>query len=102
MKNKTTLEKFRFINFAEGISFLVLLFIAMPLKYYFGYPVATKIVGMLHGLLFIWFLIMLSQAHQEYKFTMKFSIILFIGSIVPFGTKYTDRFLTEEKIKVRA
>ncbi len=93
----TTLDKFRLINFIEGISFLVLLFIAMPLKYMFDYPMATKIVGMTHGVLFIIFLIMLSQAIQEYKFSKKFSITLFIASLVPFGTTWTDKKLKELK-----
>jgi integral membrane protein len=50
---------FRKIAFAEGISFLVLIFIAMPLKYLASLPVAVTIVGGLHGLLFIGFMIMI-------------------------------------------
>jgi integral membrane protein len=47
------LRRFRFIGIAEGVSFLVLLLIAMPLKYYFHYPLAVKIFGWMHGALFI-------------------------------------------------
>ncbi len=90
---KTTMDKFRLINFIEGISYLILLFIAMPLKYVFDYPAATKIVGMTHGVLFIIFLILLSQAIQKYKFSTKFSIILFVASLLPFGTTFTERKL---------
>ena len=90
---KTTMDKFRLINFIEGISFLILVFVAMPLKYMFEYPIATKIAGMTHGVLFIIFLIMLSQAIQKYKFGTKFSIILFVASLIPFGTTWTDRKL---------
>jgi integral membrane protein len=102
MKNLTLLEKFRRINMIEGISFLVLLFIAMPLKYYFGYPIATKIFGMIHGLFFMWFVVLLFQAHREYMFKSTFSFVLFLGSIIPFGSKFTDKYLTPETIKTRA
>ena len=95
---KTTIDKFILINFIEGISYLFLLFIAMPLKYIFEYPIATKISGMTHGILFIIFLIMLSQAMQKYKFSAKFSIILFVASLLPFGTTWTDKKLKQYKI----
>jgi integral membrane protein len=95
---KTTMDKFILINFVEGISFLILLFIAMPLKYMFDYPVATKIFGMIHGILFIMFLILLSQAIQKYKFSLKFSLILFIASLIPFGTTWTDKKLKQYKV----
>mgnify|MGYP004004897805 FL=1 len=97
--NKTTLEKFRIINLVEGISYLLLLFVAMPLKYMAGIAVATKIMGMTHGILFIIFMILLAQAHDEYKFKSKFSLILFIASLVPFGTTWTQKFLDDSKIK---
>ena len=97
---KTTMDKFRLINFIEGISYLILLFVAMPLKYIFEYPIATKISGMLHGVLFIIFLIMLSQAIQKYKFSVKFSVILFVASLVPFGTTWSDKRLKEFDCKI--
>jgi integral membrane protein len=52
----TELKKFRLINKIEGYSFLILLFIAMPLKYMAGIPLATKVVGMIHGILFFAFI----------------------------------------------
>ena len=51
--NKKTLHRFRMIGIAEGISFLVLLLIAMPLKYFLNFPQAVKYVGWLHGALFV-------------------------------------------------
>ena len=54
-----TFSRFRLISFIEGISFLILVFIAMPLKYLAGIPLAVKIVGMAHGVLFILFFIAL-------------------------------------------
>ena len=50
------LKQFRLAAYIEGWSFLILLFVAMPLKYLMGFAIATKIVGMTHGGLFIWFI----------------------------------------------
>lgn len=84
---------FRIIGFVEGISYLVLLFIAMPMKYMMGIPEATKIVGMIHGLLFILFLVILMQAAQKHNFTSKDSTLFFVASLIPFGTFFTDKRL---------
>lgn len=92
--------KFRIAGFLEGISFLVLLFVAMPLKYVYGMPLYTKIVGMTHGLLFIAFLILLLQSAQRYNFSKKDSIIFFIASLLPFGTFFTDKRLKELEEKI--
>jgi integral membrane protein len=85
--------KFRLVAFAEGVSFIILLFIAMPLKYMYGMPMATKIVGMIHGILFIWYVIQLLQIKDEAGFTTKDTVIFFIASLLPFGTFFTDKRL---------
>ncbi len=97
--SKTLLEKFRFISFIEGVSFIVLLFIAMPLKYYFGYPIATKVIGSIHGILFIGFIVLLVQSIKEYRFSTKFGMTLFIASLLPFGTFFTDKMLRDYEIE---
>jgi integral membrane protein len=84
------LKKFRLINKIEGYSFLLLLFIAMPLKYLAGLPIATKIAGMLHGILFIAFIYQLVIATEETPFSKKEAFIFFIASIIPFGSFYTE------------
>ncbi len=86
------LQKFRLINKIEGYSYIVLLFIAMPLKYIFGYPEATKVVGMIHGILFIVFVYQLIKATKIVPFSQKESVIFFIASLIPFGSFYSDRF----------
>jgi len=87
------LKKFRIINKIEGISFLILLFIAMPLKYSFGYPIATKIVGMIHGLLVFAFIYQILEAKNEEGFSWKETALYFGLSLVPFGSFYTDKML---------
>ncbi len=92
--------KFRIIGFVEGISYLVLLFIAMPMKYILSIAIATKIAGMVHGLLFIAFIIILMQAAQKHNFSTKDSTIFFIASLIPFGTFFTDKRLSELEKKI--
>ncbi len=93
----SSLNKFRRINTIEGYSFLILVFIAMPLKYAFGFPIATKIVGMIHGGLFIWFVIQLIESSKEVPFSLKDSLKFFILSLIPFGSFYTEK-LCKDKI----
>ena len=87
------LQKFKIVNKIEGISYLILLFVAMPLKYYFGYPIATKIVGMIHGLLVFAFIYQIIEAKKEAGFSMQETIKYFILSLIPFGSFYTDKEL---------
>jgi len=83
------------IAFLEGISFLVLLFIAMPIKYILGEPLVVKFVGMAHGGLFLLFLYLLFVTAKEYKWNLSFISMAFIASLLPFGT-----FYLEKKLKV--
>ncbi len=86
-----TFSRFRLISLIEGMSFLILVFIAMPLKYMAGIPLAVKIVGMAHGVLFILFVIALIMASKRYKWKF-LSFQLFVYSLIPFG------FILIEKI----
>ena len=79
-----TFSRFRLISFIEGISFLVLIFIAMPLKYLAGIPLAVKIVGMTHGILFILFIVALFMVSKRYKWKV-LTFQLFVYSLIPFG-----------------
>ncbi len=104
MNLKSALGQFRVVAIAEGISFLVLLFIAMPLKYVAGMPLYVKYTGWLHGLLFISYLILLIKVQSEHNWSLKKSIWAFIASLLPFGTFVLDkqiardRVLAEEKV----
>ena len=90
---KTPLGRLLKIGLAEGISFLVLLFIAMPLKYVLDMPEPVRIVGMAHGVLFIMYVLALAQATLVHKWTIKIAIIAFLASFLPFGTFFLDRIL---------
>jgi integral membrane protein len=90
MKSTKTFSWFRKIAFVEGISFLVLLLIAMPLKYFADMPMAVTIVGGLHGLLFVAFIVMAWEVKSQYKKDWGWLIKSFIASIIPFGTFWMD------------
>lgn len=86
MKSPKTFQLFRKVAMAEGISFLVLLFIAMPLKYLASIPIAVTIVGGLHGLLFVAFIVLAWETRNEYKRNWAWLGKGFVASILPFGT----------------
>ena len=85
----TVLDRFRIISAIEGLSYLFLVFLAMPIKYLGDNPL--KILGMFHGVLFILFMISLFEAKIREKWSIKFCIELFILSLIPFGAFYIER-----------
>lgn len=92
------LELFRKIGLAEGISFLVLLGISMPLKYWLNFPQAVTINGWLHGILFIAFLVMAWEMRTDLKKDFKWFVLAGIAALVPLGTFYFDKQLKKEKL----
>ena len=75
----------------EGISFLVLLGIAMPLKYLAGQPEMVRYVGSAHGVLFVWYVIAVLLVRFEYKLSNYKTALALASSFLPFGTFYTDK-----------
>jgi len=92
----TTLGQFRWVALFEGISFLLLLFIAMPLKYALDMPLAVRYIGMVHGLLFVGYIILLYMVWQEHKWAIGKVLTAFIASLLPFGTLWFDKRLRNE------
>lgn len=85
------LNIFRLIALLEGLSYILLLGIATPLKYFSNDPYYVKLLGMPHGLLFIAYVSLAIMIKNDFKWkTKEFGIIL-IASILPFGTFYIDR-----------
>ena len=97
MKNDT-FSRFRIISIIEGLSYLILVFIAMPLKYMFDYPLAVKIVGMSHGVLFILFFLALVMAMNRYKWKF-LGFQLFVYSLIPFGFILIERIIMKSPAK---
>ncbi len=88
---KKTFSWFRKIAFAEGVSFLVLLLVAMPMKYMADMPLAVTIVGGLHGALFVGFIVLALLVKDSYKKSFGWLAKSFIASILPFGTFVMDK-----------
>lgn len=86
-----TVSIFRIVALAEGISFLVLLAIAMPLKYAFGFPQAVQVVGMLHGVLFVSFIALAWSVMLILDKSYLWLIKAFVLSLIPFGTFVLDK-----------
>ena len=93
----TTLGRLRLVGLAEGISFLVLLGIAMPLKYLAGWPAAVRVVGMLHGVLFVLFVLAVFEAIGSLRWTAKQVAVALLASLLPFGTLVLDRRLRRQQ-----
>jgi integral membrane protein len=85
------IHHFRIVGFIEGTSLLVLLFIAIPAKYYWGYPAVMPVVGWSHGVLFLIFLISALIVSHKKQWSMGFFFLVFLSAFIPFGTFIMDR-----------
>lgn len=91
------LKHFRTLSLIEGISLLILLFIAMPAKYYFGIPKIVPIVGTIHGLLFLSYMVMsLMVSHRQNWSILKW-LSIFLAGAIPFAC-----FIVESRLKREA
>ena len=94
----TSLGRFRIISFIEGVSALLLFFVAMPIKYIGGIPEAVKYPGWVHGLLFVLYIFIMLETAISNRWSFKLIVLATLASIIPFGPFVFDRyFLTEEK-----
>lgn len=96
-KRLSTLRRFRIISITEGISMIVLLFIAMPLKYGFDMPLMVKYVGWIHGILFMLYVLILIPTSRTLKWPFVKSLMGLAASVLPFGPFIFDRKLKNEE-----
>ena len=90
------LQFFRKVAFLEGLSFIVLLGVCMPLKYFADTPEPVRIVGSLHGGLFVLYIVVLILVWRERSWKFSRAAIAALMSFIPFGTIVFDRSLKEE------
>jgi integral membrane protein len=88
---KSPIPFLRKVALFEAVSFLVLMGIAMPLKYFWGMPSAVKVVGWAHGVLFMVFCVALAQTFWVAKWPMGRAIMVFVAALLPFGPFVVDR-----------
>jgi len=93
---KTPIGRLRAIGIIEAISFLLLLGVAMPLKYFAGLPEAVKIVGWIHGVLFIVFCCALLDAKQQARWSFRQTGTVLVAALLPFGPFVIDGRLRKE------
>jgi integral membrane protein len=102
MNNKTkVLKNFKVIAIAEGISFLVLLLVAMPLKYMMQITEPVKYVGWVHGVLFVLYGILLLQVFIVVKWSFIKTLVAFLVSFIPFGTFWLDARINKEIAEIK-
>ena len=96
----SSLSIFRKVAVAEGISYLLLLFVAMPLKYWADLQLYVKYTGWAHGLLFVLYGATLIMAWQEQKWKFGKAALIFLASLLPFAPFIVDRKLKDERPEI--
>ncbi|NRB41461.1 MAG: DUF3817 domain-containing protein [Pseudomonadales bacterium] len=87
------LNLFRAISLIEGLSLVLLLFVAMPLKYYFSMPVVVTYVGMMHGMLFMAYVFLSVLVSDQQKWSVFFWLYVLLCSLMPFACLFLERQL---------
>lgn len=82
---------FKVVSFLEAISFLLLLFVAMPLKYVYDMPEYVRVIGMAHGILFVVYLLGSYWMYEKLNWSLKTLLVVCICSVLPFGPFYADK-----------
>ncbi|MBL9212055.1 MAG: DUF3817 domain-containing protein [Opitutaceae bacterium] len=99
---KTSLGRLRVIGWWEGVSFLLLLGVAMPLKYFADWPLAVRYVGMAHGILFLLYVAAAIQAALDHNWSWKRTALVLAASLLPGGPFVVDaRILRPELAEQR-
>lgn len=88
---KNPIPFLRYVAFAEAISFLLLVGVAMPLKYFASWPLAVKVVGLIHGILFLLFCFALARVMRTAKWSLGRTALIFVAALLPFGPFLVDR-----------
>lgn len=97
----TPTARLRAIAFIEGVSYLALLFLAMPLKYFADQPLAVRIVGSVHGFLFVWLALVTLGGMLRRGRSFGWGLRIGVASLIPFGTFLLDERLKQEDLRYR-
>ncbi|WP_442265059.1 DUF3817 domain-containing protein [Tenacibaculum sp. ZS6-P6] len=88
---------FKIVSFLEGISYILLLFIASPIKYIYDNETYVKMLGMPHGILFIGYIALAVLLKVEFKWANKEFVKVCLLAIIPFGTFFVGKYLTKKE-----
>jgi integral membrane protein len=98
----TPIGRLRAVGLAEGTSYLLLLGVAMPLKYVMGIPMAVKVAGWAHGALFMLFCLLLLQVMTSLRWPLLRAAGVFVASLLPFGNFAIDGWLKRQGAEAEA
>jgi integral membrane protein len=90
------IDRVRLLGYVEGVSFLLLLGIAMPLKYLAGQPGMVSVVGMLHGVLFLLYVGAVGHIAAVRRWPIRRVLLAWVAAVVPFGPFVLDGHLRED------
>lgn len=93
----SAIGRLRLAGISEGISYILLLFFAMPMKYLLNLPEAVWYIGWVHGLLFLLFILAVVHASITLEWKFKKVFFAFIAALLPFGTFILDKYLQKEE-----
>ncbi len=91
MEKTALISTFKIVGFLEGLSYILLLFVGVPMKYVFDNEIFVKALGMPHGILFIAYVLFALVLSRKLKWSLKTTFIILLASIIPFGTLYVNR-----------
>ncbi|WP_458121568.1 DUF3817 domain-containing protein [Paenibacillus sp. Z6-24] len=94
---KNAMSLLRIVGNVEALSYLLLVLVAMPLKYWAGQPLMVTYVGMIHGVLFVSYAAVIALTLMIRKLTFKQAILAMIASMLPFGPFIFDRYLKRQE-----
>jgi integral membrane protein len=92
----------RAVAFLEGLSYVLLLFVAMPLKYLAGHPMAVTLAGSAHGFLFVALFLLTLEGMRERGKSLGWGARIGVASLLPFGTFFLDPSLRADDEAYRA
>lgn len=87
---KTKIGRLRILSIIEGASLILLVFIGVPLKYFMASPMLVKILGPVHGVLFLLLVFMVISAAIEFRWKFGRTILILVSTVVPFGCFYVE------------
>lgn len=94
----SNLGRLRLVGILEGISLLLLLGIAVPAKHWLGYPALVQFLGLIHGTLFLLFVLLTLQVGVEQRWTFRHTTWkVLVACLVPFGTFYIDQKILRKR-----
>lgn len=98
----SSIKQLKFVAIAEGISYLLLLGVTMPLKYLMDMPGPNKLVGYAHGVLFVWYIALVLIVAYRYRWPIMSTLIALAASLFPFATFYVEaKMLRKESLTTR-